>query len=373
MPHLFCERCEKITQDGNRWCPFQDCPAEHGFPVFAYGDALGDLKITRLIRVWRWAALYEAERAGVKLIQTVWVKVAHAQADSQDRLRREARLLQRLRPRRAGLLPQPRALTPVLLKPFAAAGSDQIVGEVTLAGASRVFCVYEALDGSLLGDVLLEQPHLWHYEAAWITAALAEALRPLASNGLAHLAITPDVVLVQKDAAGHWRPTLLDLGWMVDASSTAANLGELGRQLEPAYSAPEVLGGNAAIKPSVDVYSLGMLYREMLLGKPGYDARLQRDDQIRSSVTLARATLPTTRPELEQAGTIKVVDKAIAQRDRFIDVQEFGRAITTIYGPIPPERRPLPVRTRLLAALTTLLAIAVIGGGVYVIARALNA
>ncbi len=85
----FCERCKRLTTDGNLWCQDRDCPAEQGYPVLAYGDYLGDLKITKLITVWRTAALYECSRGK----QTVWLKVAHSDPESEDRLKREAAFL----------------------------------------------------------------------------------------------------------------------------------------------------------------------------------------------------------------------------------------------------------------------------------------
>ena len=66
----FCERCKRLTIDGNLWCQDRDCPAEQGYPVFAYGDNLGDLKITKLITVWRTAALYESSAASNRLAQS---------------------------------------------------------------------------------------------------------------------------------------------------------------------------------------------------------------------------------------------------------------------------------------------------------------
>ncbi len=58
----YCERCKRLTMDGNLWCQDKDCPAEQGYPVLGYGDYLGDLKVTKLITVWRTAVLYEAQR-----------------------------------------------------------------------------------------------------------------------------------------------------------------------------------------------------------------------------------------------------------------------------------------------------------------------
>src|SRR6185436_16141304 len=82
----FCERCERTTHDGNLWCPEPDCPAEAGYALFGYGDFLGDLKITKLVRAWRTAALYEAARGETQVL----VKVAHHSDETEERLRRDA-------------------------------------------------------------------------------------------------------------------------------------------------------------------------------------------------------------------------------------------------------------------------------------------
>ena len=60
----------------------RNCPAERGHAVLEYGDFLGDLKVTKLLRVWRTAALYEATRGEEKVL----LKVAH----ETDRLGRAA-------------------------------------------------------------------------------------------------------------------------------------------------------------------------------------------------------------------------------------------------------------------------------------------
>ncbi len=84
--YRFCERCERETNDGNLWCQDPDCPAEKGYALLSYGEFLGDLKVTKLVRVWRTAAIYEAERGK----QQVFLKVAHPGDDHAERLRREA-------------------------------------------------------------------------------------------------------------------------------------------------------------------------------------------------------------------------------------------------------------------------------------------
>jgi hypothetical protein len=363
----FCERCERITVDGHLWCQERDCPAEEGFPVFGYGDYVGDLKITKLIVVWRTAALYEAQRGERARDgeQTVWVKVAHAGPECEERLKREAALLATLNPARAGGLndfrAKPRPILPVWLPPYPIP-SKRPHGEITVDGATKLYSVHEPLAGTLLSDLLLTNPHVWHYEAAWVTNTLAEALKPLAARNLLHLGLTPDRVMVEIDKDGHWRATLLDLGWLIN-SAEAATLKKLGERSEPAYTAPEALAGQnaaATLTQSADVYALGLLFYEMLAGHPAFEPKLRRDEWVSRAVVATRAALPVDRPELMQAGVVKVLEKAIAPTaaDRYATLAEFSQAVAAIYGAQPKEKRPLPRRTTvLLWTLVALLAV----------------
>ena len=351
MPQRFCERCERTTQNGHLWCPYTDCPAETGFPVFEYGDWLGDLKITKLIRCWRWAALYEADRLG----KPVWLKVAHNNPEAQDRLKREAKLLETLKPKIQSDSPMraaPRPLWPSLMEPVPGSGK-RAYGEITFLGEPKVFYVTNAIGGSILSDMLLENPQIWHYEAAWITSTLAEAMRPLVSNNLAHLNLSPDVVTINKDEEGHWRPTLLDFGWLVDGKTTSAGMTDILAQLEPAYTAPEVQTGSrlSTVSPAADTYSLGMMLHEMLAGTPGYEPHLKRDEQVRKVVVATKAAVSTERPELDSAGVVKIVERAIGPRDRQANVSELGNELTKIYGAPPPEKRSLPAKSKAILTL----------------------
>ena len=350
MTSRFCERCERVTRDGHLWCPDSDCPAERGLPVFDYGDYVGDWKITKLVRVWRSAALYTAQRG--EKIQAL-LKVAHADPACEERLKREAQVLESLkdiyRPSNS-LAAAPRPLRLQLLSPYPIP-SKRYYGEITLHGEPRLFSAFNLIAGKLLSDLILEIPQLWHYEAAWITQTVASALHPLAAKQAAHLNLTPDMIMVEPDREGHWRATVLDLGWIaVKPEDVPAP-----EWLEPAYTAPEVLNGRA-VSPAADVYSLGLILYEMLAGKPGYEPKLLRDSLVTRSVVATRSALTVERPELEQAGVVKVVQQAIGVSERYPDLGDLGQALAAIYTAPPREKRSLPTRTRLLigVALTLL-------------------
>jgi hypothetical protein len=292
----FCERCERVTQDGHLWCPDRDCPAEEGWPVFGYGDYLADLKITRLVSVWRTAALYTAERGGEKNKQTVFVKVAHATPECEQRLREEARFLLD-KARSVAPLPKkgiakliasfrPKAPRPILIQLMSPSplGANVPYGETTVKGVPRVFCVYASQEGVTLREAMLENPQVWHYEAAWVTGVIAEAMRPVVAEKRLHLSLSPRVVLIDVDLEGHWRPTLLDLGWMLPTTGDTrpGGMPAFFTRLDPPYTAPEIIADKrgSGLSLSADVYSLGIMYFEMLAGRPGVLQQFRRDDTL---------------------------------------------------------------------------------------------
>lgn len=354
----YCERCERVTVDGNLWCQDVDCPAEEGYPLLGYGDFLADLKITKLVRVWRTASLYEAQRDG----DPVLLKLAHPTDDNNDRLRREAMSLQALSPSITGLrgfirsfFPKARPLYPIPLRAFPGRSSGPY-GEISFRGEPRVFSVYQYASGKILADLLLENPQIWHTQSAWIIEALGRALRPLVANNKIHLCLSPDVILVEEDKEHNLRPMLLDLGLLVDGPDLS-EIEDWSKMCEPAYTAPEVFT-NGGPTLAADSYSLGIIYYEMLAGHPAYQAKMLRDGQLREDVIESRKPPPVARPELEQSGVAAILERAVAPTNRYENVLEFSGALTEVYSSPPRERRPIPRRFYALVVISGLVLLA---------------
>jgi serine/threonine protein kinase len=352
--YRYCERCERETFDGNLWCQDPDCPAEQGYALLGYGEFLGDLKVTKLVRVWRTASMYEALREE----EEVLLKVAHPGDENAERLRREADVFQSLSPRRPGFgafvrsfLPISRPQYPVPLSPYPTS-SKRSYGEITFRGEPRVYSVFQHARGKILSDLLLETPQIWHTQAAWIVIAIAKALRPLATSNKCHLSLTPDMILVDMDAQGNFRPLLLDLGFILDVSESS-DPNNLLKLCEPAYTAPELLveSQNGAHTPAADVYSLGMILYEMLAGRPGFENKLRRDSQLREDILQIRKPLSIGRPELQQSGVAGILERAVAPTGRYSDVTEFSKALTNVYSSPPPERGKIPRRLWVLLGI----------------------
>ncbi len=366
----YCKKCERLITDGNFWCQEIGCPAEEAFPVLSYGDYLGDLKVTKLICVWRTAALYEAQRGKDKVL----LKVAHEGEDCEERLIREAIVLNSLLGKPSAFaaffksfLPHQRPAFLEILSPYPIP-SKRPYGETTFRGEKKIYSVFRHVEGKLLCNIILENPQIWHYEAAWIIITLAETLRPLATNNKSHLSLTPDIVLVGMDAEGHYRPILLDFGFMLGGEEIQSVNNFWPKLCDPVYTAPELLPEKdteagrfvqaKTVMPAADVYSLGSMLFEMLAGKRVLDPGLRRDDQKWQAMMNYRGSLPVDRPELEGAGVIKIIDKAIDPSERYGSVLEMADALITIYGRPPAEKQRIPAR--LYVFLSILLVVVVV-------------
>ena len=341
----YCTKCGRISDDGNRWCPEIDCPAEEGPALLDFGDYLGEIKVVKLLRVLRSAALYEAERGKEKVL----LKVAHPGDDAAERLKREAKVLAALRPLPLpplvrAFVPETRPTLPVLLPPYQ--NSPNLYGEITFRGERKCFIVFKYAKGTFLTDLLIENPQPWHEAAAWLVVDVAEALRPVVGKAI-HLCLYPDMILVDTDAKGYYRPLPMDLGLMLGRLEREESQNYWLQFSNPAYTAPELIALEkkaTAIHPAADAYSLGMILREMLVGQPAFVSKLQRDREVKEAVRRHKGVLTLNRPELPKEASA-IVEKAVAMApaERFPDLNQFSAALRKVFGRVPREAMPRPV------------------------------
>jgi serine/threonine protein kinase len=175
---------------------------------------------------------------------------------------------------------------------------------------------------------------------------VAEAMRPLAGKAC-HLCLSPDMILVDIDAQGYYRPLPLDLGLVISKLEREEGRTFWLQFSDPAYTAPELISLEkkvAAISPPADTYSLGMVLREMLVGQPAFVSKLARDSEVQEAVRRYRGVLSLNRPELpKEVSTI--VEKALAQSpaERYSDLNHFASALRKVFGRPPKEVMPRPV------------------------------
>jgi serine/threonine protein kinase len=359
----FCLKCGRISEDGNRWCPEIDCPAEEGPALLDYGDYLGDVKVVRLLRMLRASAIYEGERGKQKVL----LKVANPGDECAERLKREAKILAALRPVQLPTLvkafvPEQRPTLPVLLPPYQ--NSPNLYGEITFRGERKVYAVFQHAKGLFLNDLLVENPQPWHEHAAWLVIDIADALRPLVGKAT-HLCLSPDMIMVDTDAKGYYRPLPIDLGLVLSKMEREEAQSFWLQFSNPAYTPPELITLEkkvASVPPSSDVYSLGMLLREMLVGQPTFVSKLARDGEVKEAVRRHRGVLSLNRPELPKEAS-GIVEKAVAlsPAERFADLNQFSAALRKVFGRSPKETLPRPVGQWVVLIISLLLLLALVG------------
>lgn len=339
-----CTVCQRVSVDGNLWCQEPDCPAGNMPLIFDYGEWLGDIKIARLLRVLRTAALYEAERDE----QPVLLKVAHP--GCQDLLRREARVLLELSAHHQ------HPMLPLLLPPYRQLDIRQRpYGKTVFRDETKYYEVFAYTEGEFLRDLLLKNPQPWYQHAAWLTISLADALAFIHLKGNAlHLNLNPDAIYVRTDKEGIPRPLLLDLGLLGEPGNV--DPAWVHRFAVPAYTPPELIARDGPPGYASDVYGLGLLLYEMLAGHPAFRFAQRKDDDVRQMV-MAGVREPLERTDLAE-DIHQIVHMAIqrAPEQRYQDVRAFAKLLRTRFGEVPPEKKRSLNRRLLIAAILIALA-----------------
>ena len=237
-------------------------------------ETIGGYRILRILGQGGMGVVYEAEQASPR--RRVAVKLLHPLQATGSRLQRfkqEAALLGRLR-------------HPGIAQIFEAGTYDIGLGP-------QPFFAMELVDGLDLRSHC-EMLHLDRRARLELLARVADAVQYAHDQGVVHRDIKPDNVLVDE----HGAPRILDFGVArtttpsTALSSLVTEDGQLVGTL--AYMAPEQLTrGAEAVGPRADVYALGMLAFEVLVGRLPWEL----DD-----LTLSRAVALLSRRDAPRLG-----------------------------------------------------------------------
>ena len=189
---------------------------------------------------------------------------------------------------------------------------------------SFLFYVMPHVEGESLRQRLDREHQLPVDDAVQIASDVAEALEYAHGHGVIHRDIKPANILLQ---AG--KPVIADFGIALAVSAGGGHrLTETGLSLgTPHYMSPEQATGDQHVGPATDIYALGCVLYEMLVGEPPYTGSTAQAILGKiiagdlATATKQRASVPAN----VDAAIAKALEKLPA--DRFTGAQDFANAL----------------------------------------------
>ena len=193
--------------------------------------------------------VYKAEH--IILQKIVAIKVLHKQQEAQDhgieRFQQEAKAISTLD-------------HPNIVKVYAFGASE----------TDQLYLVMDYLEGKSLAEILSAEGHLSWDRATNLVRQIAEGLEQAHSRGIVHRDLKPSNIIIQIDEAGCELVKIVDFGiakLTVDSGKEIKKLTHDGNTCgSPPYMSPEQCMGEVA-DARADVYSLGVMTYELLIGK----------------------------------------------------------------------------------------------------------
>jgi serine/threonine-protein kinase len=198
-----------------------------------------------------------------------------------------------------------------------------------------VFLVMEYVDGYTLEDFILKKNGLIVEKRAYpMMCEILDAFSYAHQRGIVHRDIKPSNIFINNE--GHIK--VMDFGIAQIVSEVTSGKAEpiMGT---PEYMSPEQVLGMKADSRS-DIYSLGILFHQMLTGRSPYDSTTMSELEIKRHVI--NENLPRMKeyyPYISD-GLQKIVDKATDKRKemRYANCAEMKKAIKKVIAPDPINR-----------------------------------
>jgi tetratricopeptide (TPR) repeat protein len=205
------------------------------------------------------------------------------------------------------------------------------------AAGDLLYYVMPFISGESLRTKLAREGELPVAEAAKILREIVDALSYAHRNGVVHRDIKPDNVLLSD---GHAVVTDFGVAKAVSASSGSSSLTSLGVALgTPAYMAPEQAVADPHVDHRADIYAVGILAYEMLVGRTPFAAPTPQA-MLAAHITQVPEALAKHRPAVP-AGLNAVLMRCLEKRpaDRWqsaADLLAQLEATSTPSGGLPP-------------------------------------
>nr|WP_036453111.1 serine/threonine-protein kinase [Mycoplasma buteonis] len=201
------------------------------------------------------------------------------------------------------------------------------------------YYVMEYISGVTLHKVILDNQRLPVRHAVYYARQIAEAIGELHANGIIHRDIKSQNILIT-DAQ---EVKVVDLG--ISLSKESQRLTKTNAVVcSPYYAAPELSVKNAKITPAVDIYALGIVLYEMLIGKYPFEG----EAEAQTILMHRRNTFPDPRNHRDIPQSLaNVIIRATAKNpnDRYKDVWDFIEDLNTCLSKERFLEKPLSAKT----------------------------
>jgi serine/threonine protein kinase len=188
----------------------------------------------------------------------------------------------------------------------------------------QFFLVMEYVDGPDLGKLIKAKGKLPEEEALPILQDILRGLAYAHSKGLVHRDIKPSNVLID----GEGRARIMDFGIAILAGGAEKRLTATGATIgSPWYMSPEQIRNPKELDCRTDIYAVGIVLYEMLVGDVPFDG--ETDYIIQSQhIDSPPPDLHKTQPDISQE-LAQIVHTALAKdpAERFQNCLEFRKRI----------------------------------------------
>lgn len=181
------------------------------------------------------------------------------------------------------------------------------------------FLVFEYVQGDLLGELIRNQS-LTLQQTLEVFHGILEGIARAHAQGIVHRDLKPSNVIVNEERV----PKVMDFG----IARVLHGGQDRDQQLtgSPRYMAPEYIS-QGRVAPAVDVFALGLILYEMLIGEPAFNAKRQADI-LRQILDQSISPPSTKRDDIDESldGIVmKAVDKE--PEHRFVSAEDFLMAM----------------------------------------------
>ena len=197
------------------------------------------------------------------------------------------------------------------------------------------YLVMALIRGPTLTQRLRASPPLTISESIALVQKTAAAMAHAHEHGVIHRDLKPGNIMLNE----HGEPVIMDFGLARLDTPLATQLTQQGEVLgTPSYMSPEQINGEvAAIGPATDIYSLGVVFYELLTGAVPFHGDLIA---LATQISLDPPPLPSVvKPELGSRLDALCI-RALAKKpgERWPSMRAFGEALGQYLGTLAGKR-----------------------------------